>query len=196
MILCCCILFWKPLPSDARKPISEKAQAKKCPRWPQCHKWHCHHRGHLFYILVPDGQNRYSQFLFYHYHIAENATGCRTRQFAPVLGFFYFPAFKPTCLTFPHRAMAGKPVFRQCTAGGTPATASHAHMTITVAGLPSRWQESGAFPFVVAPPFIYPRSALRHSIRSIFLFATPCMPTFPCRLQDGISMSFSLLGQR
>lgn len=111
-------------------------------------------------------------------------------------GLFYFPAFKPTCLTFPHRAMAGKPVFWQCTAEGTPATASHAHMTITVAGLPSRWQESGAFPFVVAPPFIYPRSALRHYIRSIFLFATPCMPTFPCRLQDGISMSFSLLGQR
>lgn len=21
---------------------------KKSPRWPQCHKWHCHHRGHLF----------------------------------------------------------------------------------------------------------------------------------------------------
>ena len=31
--------------------------------------------GISFYILVPDGQNRYCQFLFYHYHIAENTTG-------------------------------------------------------------------------------------------------------------------------
>lgn len=51
-------------------------------------------------------------------------------------------------------------------------------------------------PFIVAPPFVSSRGALRHYIRPLFLFASPCMPTFPCRLQDGISMSFSLLGQR
>ena len=35
--------------------------------------------GISFYILVPDGQNRYCQFLFCHHHVAENAAGCRTR---------------------------------------------------------------------------------------------------------------------
>lgn len=80
--------------------------------------------------------------------------------------FSAFPvslAFKPACLPFPHRAMSDKPVFRQCTAGGTPATASHARMTIAVAGFPSQRQESTAFPFIVAPPFVFSRGALRHS---------------------------------
>ena len=45
----------------------------------------------------------------------------------------------------------------------TSATVSYARMTMTVAGLPSRWQESTAFPFIVAPPFVFSRGALRHS---------------------------------
>lgn len=108
----------------------------------------------------------------------------------------FFPAFKPACLPFPHRAMAGKPAFRQYAVGGTPATVSHARMTMTVAGLPSRWQESTAFPFYCCAALCIFPWRVAPFIRPLFLFASPCMPTFPCRLQDGISVSFSLLGQR
>lgn len=90
---------------------------------------------------MPDGQNRYCQFLFYHYHIAENATGCRTRQACLCV----CDNFRLAC-HFHTGLMSDKPVFRQCTAGGTSATASHARMTITVTELPSRRQESTAFP--------------------------------------------------
>jgi len=63
------------------------------------------------------------------------------------------------------------------------ATASHARMTMTVAGLLSRRQESGAFPLSVAPPFELPRGALRHPLCfPLFLPASPAsMPIFPCR---------------
>lgn len=67
----------------------------------------------------------------------------RLRQFS---AFPVSPAFKPACLPLSHRAMSDKPVFRQYTAGGTSATASHARMTMTVTELPSRRQESTAFP--------------------------------------------------
>lgn len=106
-------------------------------------------------------------------------------------------AFKPACLPFPHRAMADKPIFRQCAAKGTPATASHACMTMAVTGLPSRRQESSAFPFYFCIAlYLSPwRIAPYHLFPFPFRLST-CMPPFPCRLQDCISMSFSLLGQR
>lgn len=174
---------------------------KKSPRWSQCHKWHCHHRGHLFlYTCAGRSKPLLSVFILplsYSRKYRRMQDMARVslclRQFS---AFLVSPAFKPACLSFPHKAMSDKPVFRQCTAGGTPVTASHARMTMTVTGLPSRWQESGAFPFIVAPPLVFSRGALRHYIRSLFLFASPCMPPFPCRLQDSISVSFSLLGQR
>ena len=141
--------------------------------------------GISFYILVPDGQNRYCQFLFYHHHIAENTAGCRTRQACPyVCDYFwlslFFPAFKPTCLPLPCRAMANKSVFRQCAAGGTPVTASHAHMTMTVTGLPSRWQESGAFPlYRCAAPCLFPwRVAPSYPLP--FPFRLSVCPKFSC----------------
>ena len=142
--------------------------------------------GISFYILVPDGQNRYCQFLFYHHHIAENTAGCRTRQACPyVCDYFwlslFFPAFKPTCLPLPCRAMANKSVFRQCAAGGTPVTASHAHMTMTVTGLPSRWQESGAFPlYRCAAPCLFPwRVAPSYPLPfpfRLYIYASVSMP--------------------
>lgn len=106
-------------------------------------------------------------------------------------------AFKPACLPFPHRAMADKPIFRQWAAKGTPATASHACMTMAVTGLPSRRQESSAFPFYFCIAlYLSPwRIAPYHLLLFPFHLST-CMPRFPCRLQDCISMSFSLLGQR
>lgn len=193
--------FWKPLPSDVRKPISEKAQAKKCPRWSQCHKWHCHHRGHLF-LYTCAGRSKPLLLVFIlplsynrkcHRMKDTASVPLRLRQFS---AFPVSPAFKPASLPFPHKAMSDKPVFRQCTAGGTPATVSHAHMTITVTELPSRLQESGAFPFVVAPPFIYPRGALRHFICSysfspLHVYASVSMPP-----SGRHQVSFSLQGQR
>lgn len=72
---------------------------------------------------------------------------------------------------------------KTCAVGRKLATASHARMTMTVAGLLSRRQESGAFPLSVAPPFELPRGALRHPLCfPLFLPASPAsMPIFPCR---------------
>ena len=156
--------------------------------------------GISFYILVPDGQNRYCQFLFYHHHIAENTAGCRTRQACPyVCDYFwlslFFPAFKPTCLPLPCRAMANKSVFRQCAAGGTPVTASHAHMTMTVTGLPHGGRKAN-FPLICNTALNPSTWSCTPIHLSLFLFASTYMPPFPCRLQDSISVSFSLLGQR
>lgn len=56
-------------------------------------------------------------------------------------------AFKPACLPFPHRATADNPVLRQYTTGGTPVTASHARMTMTVTGLPHGGRKAN-FPLI------------------------------------------------
>ena len=87
---------------------------------------------------------------------------------------------------------------KTCTVGRKLATASHARMTMTVAGLLSRRQESGAFPLSVAPPFELPRGALRHPL--CFPFSFPPLQQV-CRyshaaIPDGISGAFSLQGQR
>lgn len=76
----------------------------------------------------------------------------------------------------------GKQVrFRQCAAGGTPVTASHAHMTMTVTGLPSRWQESGAFPlYRCAAPCLFPwRVAPSYPLPfpfRLYIYASVSMP--------------------
>lgn len=100
------------------------------------------------------------------------------RQFS---AFLVSLAFKPACLPFPHRAISDKPVFRQCTAGGTSATASHARMTMTVTGLPSRRQESTAFPlYRCAAPCLFPcRVAPLHPLPFPFrlsMYASVSMP--------------------
>ena len=59
------------------------------------------------------------------------------------------PCRKTSLPSIADKATADNPVLRQCTTGGTPVTASHACMTIAVTGLPSRRQESSAFPFLL-----------------------------------------------
>ena len=74
--------------------------------------------------------------------------------------------------------------FQTDAAGGTPATASHARMTMTVTGLPSRRQESEAFPCQLRRPFDFPvaRCAISHtspfSFPSLQVYANVPMPPF------------------
>ena len=71
---------------------------------------------------------------------------------ATIPGCHVFPVLKPSCPAFANRSNGRQDRFQTNAAGGTPVTASHARMTMTVAGLPSRRQERGAFPLSVAPP--------------------------------------------
>ena len=80
---------------------------------------------------------------------------------------------------------SGQDRFLTNAAGGTPATASHARMTMTVAGLPSRRQESTASPLSVAPPFFtFPVAgrAISHTYSFSFpplqVYANVPMPPF------------------
>lgn len=126
-------------------------------------------------------------FFFSSSFSSRNAAGCRTRQ-AWICTCDYF---RLSCLPCPQTVL---PCFCQtghgrqdrlktCAVGRKLATASHARMTMTVAGLLSRRQESGAFPLSVAPLFELPRGALRHPLCfPLFLPASPAsMPIFPCR---------------
>ena len=84
--------------------------------------------------------------------------------------------------SLPDGAMAEKTVFRQMHRS-LPTTASHVRMTMTVAGLPSRRQERGAFPLSAAPLFRFSSGALRHPTHFIsFSFRlSTCMTMFLCR---------------
>lgn len=79
---------------------------------------------------------------------------------------------------------SGQDRFLTNAAGGTPATASHARMTMTVTGLPSRRQESEAFPCQLRRPFDFPvaRCAISHtspfSFPSLQVYANVPMPPF------------------
>ena len=117
---------------------------------------------------------------------------------ATIPGCHVWPVFQPSCPAVANRSNGRQDHFQTDAAGGTPATASHARMTMTVAGLPSRRQERGAFPLSVAPPFRFSCGALRHTLRfPPFPFRlSKCMPMFPCRHSRRHQVSFSLQGQR
>ena len=93
---------------------------------------------------------------------------------------YVFPASKSPCPAFARRGNGRQDRLKANAAGGTPATASHARMTMTVAGLPSRRQERGDFPLSVAPPF--PLSPWRVAPSHTF-------PPFPFRLSKCMPMS-------
>ena len=116
---------------------------------------------------------------------------------ATISGCHVFPSSNRLAMLLPNRAWQTRPFEDMC-AGRKLATASHARMTMTVAGLLSRRQESGAFPLSVAPPFELPRGALRHPLYfPLFLSASPAsMPMFPCRHSRRHQWPFSLQGQR
>lgn len=99
------------------------------------------------------------------------------------------------------KATADNPVLRQCTTGGTSATASHARMTMTVTELPSRRQESTAFPLYccaalclfpwrVAPfhPLHFPFRLSMYAYRFHAAFKTASACHFRCwgKGKDGI----------
>ena len=109
-----------------------------------------------------------------------------------------FPAPKPPCPAFTRRGNGRQDRLEANAAGGTPATASHARMTMTATGLPSRRQESRASPCPLHRPFHFPRGALRHPTHFLlFLSASPRVwPMFPCRHSRRHQVSFSLQGQR
>ena len=107
---------------------------------------------------------------------------------ATIPGCYIFPVLKPSCPAFARRGNGRQDHLETSAAGRTPATASHACMTMTVAGLPSRRQESDAFPLdPLRRPFHFSPFPFRLS---------RCMPMFPCRHSRRHQWSFSLQGQR
>ena len=112
---------------------------------------------------------------------------------------YVFPALKPPCPAFARRGNGRQDRLEANAAGGTPATASHARMTMTVAGVPSRWQESGASPparCAALSTFPVARCAIPH-ISSFFLPASPSVYQCPHAAHSRRHQwSFSLQGQR
>lgn len=157
--------------------------------------------GTSFICLCRTDKSVLSIFFFSSSFGSRNAAGCRTRQ-AWICTCDYF---RLSCLPCPQIVL---PCFCQtghgrqdrlntCAVGRKLATASHARMTMTVAGLLSRRQESGAFPLSVAPPIELPRGALRHPLYIPFSFP-PLQQV--CRyshaaIPDGISGHFRCRGK-
>ena len=156
----------------------------------------------LLYMLVQNGQVRFIHFFSRLLLAAEMPpdAGHGKRESAPatISGYHVFPVLKPSCHAFCQTGHGRQDRLKTCAVGRKLATASHARMTMTVAGLLSRRQESGAFPLSVAPPFELPRGALRHPLCfPLFLPASPAsMPIFPCRHSRRHQWPFSLQGQR
>ena len=116
---------------------------------------------------------------------------------ATIPGCHVFPVLKPSCPAFANRDNGRQGRFQTNATEGTPATASHARMTMTVAGLPSRRQERGAFPLSVAPPFRFSvaRCAILY-VFSLFLSASSSVCQCPhAAIPDGISGHFRYRGK-
>ena len=76
---------------------------------------------------------------FIHIQVAENATSTgHARRGSVLVTIFGYkaPCRKTSLPSIADKATADNPVLRQCTTGGTPVTASHARMTMTVTGFP------------------------------------------------------------
>lgn len=123
-------------------------------------------------------------------------------QDTPSVDLFLWPfsatmprVFKSVCLPLQAK-QRHNPVLRQYTTGGTPVTASHARMTMTVTGLPHGGRKAN-FPLICS-------AALNPSTwrcTPIPLFSFPFrlsmrMPLFPCRHPGRHQVSFSLLGAK
>ena len=116
---------------------------------------------------------------------------------ATIPGCHVWPVFQPSCPAVANRSNGRQDHFQTDAAGGTPATASHARMTMTVTGLPSRRQESEAFPCQLRRPFDFPvaRCAISHtspfSFPSLQVYANVPHAAIP----DGISGHFRCRGK-
>ena len=98
------------------------------------------------------------------------------------------PCRKTSLPSIADKATADNPVLLQCTTGGTPVTASHARMTMTVTGLPHGGRKAN-FPLFVAPPLIHPHGAARQyicpfSFPPLYAYASVSMP--PSRTASGV----------
>lgn len=90
------------------------------------------------------------QSLFHPYTSSRKCHFYRTRQ-AWICSCDHFrlqnPCRKTSLPSIADKATADNPVLRQCTTGGTPVTASHARMTMTVTGFPHGGRKAN-FPLI------------------------------------------------
>lgn len=158
--------------------------------------------GTSFMCLCRTDKSVFHPFSFFGSIWHENAAGYRTRKResapATISSCCIFPVPKPSCPTFAGPGNSRQDHLKTNAAGRTPASASHARMTMTLAGLLSRRHESVAFLLSVAPPFGFsPWRIAPSRTLSLFLPASPTgMPMFPCRHSRRHQWSFSLQGQR
>ena len=116
---------------------------------------------------------------------------------ATISGYHVFPCPQTVLPCFCQTGHGRQDRLKTCAVGRKLATASHARMTMTVAGLLSRRQESGAFPCPLRRPLNFPVA------RCAILYASPF--SFPplqqvCRyshaaIPDGISGHFRCRGK-
>lgn len=180
--------------------FQKQHKQKKSPQRPQCHKWHCHRCGHFFlYACTKNGQNRSYSHYFIHIQVAENATstGHAKRGSVLVTIFGYnAPCRKTSLPSIVDKATADNPVLRQCTTGGTPVTASHARMTMTVTGLPHGGRKAN-FPLICSTALNLSTWRCTPIHLSLFLSASLCVCLcFHAAIQDGIRCHFRCMGQR
>jgi len=116
---------------------------------------------------------------------------------ATIPGCHVWPVFQPSCPAVANRSNGRQDHFQTDAAGGTPATASHARMTMTVTDFRHGGRKArlslvscaalSIFLWRVAPFHILPPFPFRLS---------KCMPMSPCRHSRRHQWSFSLQGQR
>ena len=155
----------------------------------------------LLYARAERSRPSYPFFFFTFRFTAEMPpdAGHGKRESAPAtVSGCLFPVLKPSCRAFAWRGNGRQDRLKTSAAGRTPASASHARMTMTLAGLLSRGRKAGLSPLSVAPPF--EPSPWRVAPFRIYPFSFPPLHVyvlmFPCRHSRRHQWSFSLQGQR
>ncbi len=139
------------------------------------------------------------QSLFHPYTSSRKCHFYRTRQ-AWICSYDHFrlqsPCRKTSLPSIADKATADNPVLRQCTTGGTPVTASHARMTMTVTGLPHGGRKAN-FPLICSTALNPSTWRCTPIHLSLFLSASLCVCLcFHAAIQDGIRCHFRCMGQR
>ena len=95
------------------------------------------------------------------------------------------PCRKTSLPSIADKATADNPVLRQCTTGGTPVTASHARMTMTVTGLPHGGRKAN-FPLICSTALNPSTSntSVPFSFPPLYAYASVSMP--PSRTASGV----------
>lgn len=116
---------------------------------------------------------------------------------ATILGCNASIVLKPSCLAFAKLGKGRYDRLKTNVAGETPATASHACMTMTVVGLPSRRHESRAFPIIHSIALYFsPWRVAPTSTLFLFLPASPHVSQCShSAIPDGISCHFRCWGK-